>query len=119
MLDIKLCDSGDYVGDLDITEDGDIQFTDDLLQNAKTAILWILGEWRLGPEFGLPWFDDILVKSPDLDLIQAEIRDALLDIEGVQDADVELLEFDSRNRKISFSFTLFDGEDEYSEEVTI
>lgn len=119
MLDIKLCESGDFAGDLDLTEDGDIQIGNDVLQNARTAILWILGEWQFGPELGLPWFDDILVKRPNIDLIRQEIRDALLGVDDVSDADVELTEFDTRNRRISFNFTVWVGEESYSEEVTV
>lgn len=119
MLDIKLCTDGDYAGDLDLTDDGDIQFSNSLLQNAKTAILWISDEWRLGPDIGLPWFDEILVKNQNTQLIQQEIRNALMGIDGVENAEVELRELDRRNRKITFQFSITADGETYSEEVTV
>lgn len=115
MIDIRLNSDGD----LDITSSGDIQLKDNPLQDAKTAILWIEGEWRMAPEDGLPWFDEFLVKNADPDLIVQEIRNALLDIEGIDDADVELQELDRRNRTIRFTFSVSSNGEEYSEEVEI
>lgn len=119
MLDIKLCTDGDYAGDFDLTDDGDIQLSNSLLQNAKVAILWIADEWRLGPDIGLPWYEEILVKNPNAELIRQEIRDALLTVDGVEDADAELLEFDRKNRTIKFRFSITADGEVYSEEVTL
>ena len=119
MLDIKTCEDGDYEGDLELTEDGDIQLCNNILQNACISILWISGEWRFAPDLGLPLFDDILMKSPNTELIRQEIRDALLNVDGVQDADIDLLEFNPKQRSMTFRFTVTAGGETYSKEVTV
>lgn len=119
MLDIKTCTEGTYEGDLELTEDGDIQLDDNILQNACISILWISGEWRLAPDLGIPWFDDILQKNPNTDLIQQEIRDALLNVDGVDDAEVELIEFNQKTRSVKFKFSVEAGGESYSKEVTV
>lgn len=119
MIDIAICLEGKHNGDIVLTDDGDITLTNNLLQNARIAILTIMNEWRLGPDIGLPWYEDILVKNPNTDLIRQEIRDALINVDGVEDATVDLLEFNSAERKISFRFTLIANGETYSEEVLI
>lgn len=115
MLDIKL----NTTGDLDITPSGDIQLDNNPLQDARTAILWIEGEWRLGPDAGLPWFDELLVKNTNPDILSQQIRNALLAVEDIDDAEVELEEIDQRNRIIRFTFTISANGETYSEEVQI
>lgn len=119
MLDIKLCTDGDYEGDIELTDDGDIQLENGFLQNARVSILWIAGEWRLGPDIGLPWFEEILVKNPDTELIRREILNSLLNIDGVEDADVDILEFNSRDRIIKFKYIITANGEVYSEEMTL
>lgn len=119
MLDILLCDSGEYKGDLDLTEDGDIQLGSNLFQNAQIAISWILGEWRLGPDMGLPWFEEILVKKPNLDIIRQIVIDAILDVDGITDADAEVLEYNSAERWIKMKVYCETDDENYSGEVMI
>ena len=123
MIDILTCKEGDYDGDLELTEDGDIQIEDNIAQNVRIALSWISGEWRLGPDIGLPYFDEILVKNPNLDLLKQDIANAILEVEGVTDAEVKDLTFDRKSRKITISFTCTVGNDEdeetYSEEVAV
>ncbi len=120
MLDLKLCAGGEYDGDLYLTESGDIETTDDILQGARTAIGWILDEWRLGPEIGLDWYNEIWVKRPNLDNIKQEFLRTILAVDGVKNADVRIEEFDRANRTITLRFccTADDGETS-SAEVTI
>ncbi|MCD8397524.1 MAG: hypothetical protein LUD12_10175 [Lachnospiraceae bacterium] len=118
MLDILLETSGDERWDLDITEDGDIQLTDSELQNVLVALQWIYDEWRLGPDLGFPWYEEVLVKNPNTELIRQEILETILEVDGITEANVEMLEYSPRERKISFSFTCKAGEETYEEEVT-
>ena len=119
MLDIKLCEDGDFDGDLDLTTDGDIKFESNPLQDACISVLWIGGEWRFSPDSGLPWFDEILLKNPNTETIAQYIRDALLQIEGVENADVELVEYNPQKRTVKFRFTIYTEEGTYSKEVSV
>lgn len=115
MIDIRINEEGDF----DITPAGDIQISDNPLQDARIAILWIAGEWRLRPNIGLPWFEEILVKNADPYIVSQRIREALLSIEDIDDADVDIEEYDIRNRTICFKYTIYVNEESYSEEVEI
>lgn len=114
-----LCTDGDYAWDLDLTEDGDIKVGSNLAQDVKIAVSWILGEWRLGPEIGMPWYEEIWVKNPNIDLIRQEIVGTILGVEGVTDASAELLEFDPSARIARFQYTATTDDESYSGEAII
>ena len=89
MLDIKLNEAHD----LDIT-DYDLSIVsevDKIVQNLKIRLLFFYTEWYLDTSIGIPYFDDILIKSPDIGNVEAIIIDAILNTPDV----LELLSFDS------------------------
>lgn len=66
--------------------DGDwilVRDLDAIRQDAHTALGFIRGEWFLDNTFGFGLFDTVLVKSPNLDLIRAEVRRVLLTVQGI------------------------------------
>lgn len=77
-MDIKLTTGGD----LDLST-GDIQMTDDLAQKVAIRLRWFLDEWRLGPKLGLPYFQTILVKNPDIAAITRAIRSEVMKVDGI------------------------------------
>jgi hypothetical protein len=78
--DILLTPTGDiYIN----VATGDIEITDSVEQAIKIRLLWFWGEWRLGPEFGMPYFEEILVKSPNKLRIRQLFREAILDVAEV------------------------------------
>ena len=109
----------DKKGDLAVTETGDITISTSLQQEILIRLRWILQEWRLGPELGFPWFQDVLVKNPDTALIEQEIRDAIMDIDRVEDADAELVEYDRRCRTLTIRYTVYTDTETISEEVRL
>ena len=115
MSDIMLEKSGD----LAVTETGDIAITTSLQQEILIRLRWILEEWRLGPELGFPWFQNVLVKNPDTALIEQKIRDCIMGIDKIEDADTELVEYDRRGRKLTIRYTAYTDVDTISEEVRL
>lgn len=61
MLDIRLNEDGDIA----ISKNGDISTTESVRQAVMIRLRWIYDEWRLGPELGFPWFEEVFIKNPN------------------------------------------------------
>ena len=88
--DIRLDDDGDI-----LVSSGDLALTGDataVKQSLAIRLQFFAGEWFLDLDAGLPYFESILVKNPDLLAVRSLYRDVILETPGVQD--LELLEFD-------------------------
>lgn len=106
-------------GDIEVSENGDIALTDNITQAIKIRLKWIYNEWRLGPELGLQWFESIFVKNPEMDNIKQIIRQEIINVEGVDDATVELVNYNPSERTASFGFSCTIGDENYKDEVMI
>lgn len=115
MLDILL----NADGDIDVSGTGDIATTDSVRQAVKIRLKWIYGEWRLGPEFGFPWFEEVFVKSPNIDKIKALIREEIMKVSEVDSAAVTFVYYDSAKRTAVFRYTITIGDETYREELTL
>ena len=88
-------------------EDGDlvlIEGVDAVAQTLKQRLSFGLGEWFLSINEGVPYFQTILVKNPNIAAIEGLFRNTILSTPGV----LELLsldfDFDSRNRVFEVNF---------------
>ena len=115
MVDIKLNSNGD----LDISEFGDISLTDSTCQAVKIRLLWIQGEWKLGPELGFPYFEELFIKNPNIDNLRQLIRLEIVSVEGVEDAEVTDIEYSSSKRTAKIFFTFTVAEEKYREEIVL
>ena len=106
-------------GDLAISETGDISLTESVRQIVLIRLRWILEEWRLGPELGFPYFEDMLVKNPNLELIGQLIKEEILKVESVTDAEITDITFDAQTRRFEVEFNYTVDEETYQEEVTL
>lgn len=86
MKDIRLQPDGDLA--VDTFDLGIVSGADQVSQRLQTRLRSVLGEWYLDPSFGVPYFEEILVKNPDLSRVTAVLNDAVL-------ADPEVLEITS------------------------
>ena len=109
----------DRSGDLALTEDGDVTLTASAGQAIAIRLRWIRGEWRLGPGYGFPWLEELLVKGPNLTRLRGLLRQEILSVEGVSGADVPHVRYDPAARRASFPFTAYLDGEHYSEEVTL
>jgi hypothetical protein len=113
MLDIAVDGNMDIV----VTEDGDISlYRKNIPQAVRTRLQWIYGEWRLGPELGFPWFEDVLVKNPNMELVMSRIRTAIMEVDGVESCSVELYELDRSARTVRFGYKVSTAEGETIQE---
>jgi hypothetical protein len=74
-------------GDLELTDDGrDLVLASDrekVLQNLKTRFGIFKGSWRYDRNAGIPYFDDILVHSPRLEVVRRYFYDTIMGTPGV------------------------------------
>lgn len=105
MSDLRLNESSydlDVVnGDLSLIENQDA-----IRQNIRQRLLLFLGEWFLDTAAGVPYYQDVLKKSPNPQVLQGVFQDAIFNTPGV----LELLsyeqEYDPAERTLQISFSV-------------
>jgi hypothetical protein len=100
MLDIKINDQGEFV-----IENGDLVLIDEKEQVAsylKAKLGTIKGEWFLDVTKGLPYFENIFVKSPNLPVVEAIFKTAILE----EDFVTELVKFNMTFNPIVSKLTI-------------
>lgn len=115
MLDIKLASDGDIA----VSDTGDIATTESVRQAVLIRLRWIYGEWKLGPEMGFPWFEEVFKKNPNILKIQHLLREEIMSVAGVTAATVKTVEFDKSKRTVSIAYTVTVDKKTYDEEVTM
>ena len=115
MLDILTTKAGDIV----VSDLGDISLTYSVRQTVRVHLRWFFGEWRLGPQLGFPWFEEIFVKNPNIEKIKTLIRDEILSIDEVDDVDVTSVIYDPAGRNFTCRYECYVGEDVFREELKI
>lgn len=115
MFDIMLNKSGDIV----VSPAGDISLTMSIQQAVVVRLRWIYNEWRLGPSFGFPWFEEVFVKNPNIPKVRQLIKDEILKVDGVKAAEVESVTYDPKYRTVTFVYTCTTSEEKFREEVTL
>jgi hypothetical protein len=54
-----------------------------LVQAVAIALRFVKGEWFYDLDAGVPYYTDVLVKSPSADVLQSVFRKALLGVRGI------------------------------------
>lgn len=115
MVDIRLNESGD----IDVSAVGDIFITESVRQAVLIRLRWFFGEWRLGPDMGFKWFEEVFVKNPNLVKIRSLIRDEIMQVDGVTAAEVTSVKYDKAKRTAAIAYTVTVGEEVFKEEVAL
>lgn len=92
--------------DIIINED-DIMFIDDaerVAQQIKIQLMTFLGEWFLDTTHGVPYLEQILVKNPDGNIIEAILRSQILKVPDVVSVDDMILTYDPKKRTLEVEF---------------
>lgn len=74
---------------------------DAIRQACEIMLNMTAGEYFLDLDAGIPWFDRVLVKAPDLKAIEALLRSKLLGVPGIRAVTSLTLIFDRQNRTLS------------------
>ena len=78
---------------------------DQVRQNIKIRLLMIKGEWFLDSRRGLPIFEKILVKNPNLSEIDVIIKATILETQEVQEILSYMSTMNRESRHLSVSFS--------------
>jgi len=88
-------------------EDYDLLFVDGreyLSQKVKVVLSTVLGEWYLDTNAGAPYLQDILIKNPDPNRVDAVIKAAILAIDDVEELTAYESDYDSASRRFTVTF---------------
>ena len=94
------------IGDLGLVN-GDVVIVDGREQIRQAIFCnfrFFLAEWFLDLREGVPYFQEILIKSPNLETVTAAFRETLLNTPGVQEINKFDLELDGSTRTLRFDF---------------
>ena len=112
MSDIALNYLG-QTGDLDLTGHRMSLVTGEaaMEQQLRIRLRFILGTWFLDEAQGLPYLSDILIKSPDLLLVESIFREAIESTPGITTVNTINVTVDAtRKLTLTFSATMDTGE---------
>ena len=115
MYDLKL----DRTGDLEISDTGDVMLTQSVRQAVEIRLRWLFGEWRFAPEAGVPYFDRIMVKKPDIEGIKQILRTEIMAVDGMTDVKNLQVVIDAKSRVATITFDGTADRENFSEEVLI
>lgn len=113
MIDFKT----DAAGDLEITPAGDVCTTSSVAQAVRIRLRWFLGEWRLLPAMGFPYFEEIFVKNPNLSKIRFLLREEIMAVEGVSEVVSVTIDPDPHTRKADIAVVFTASNETFREEV--
>lgn len=108
-------------GDVSLSA-GDIALVggvESIAQAAKISLQLFLGEWFLDEEKGVPWFEEVLVKGPNLVAVRGMFRKKLLEVPGVMDVLQLDLQLTNATRTLRVGFRCSTDVGEFAEEVTV
>jgi hypothetical protein len=74
-------------------------------QAIRIRLLWFWREWRLGPQYGIPYREDILIKNPSKLRVRQIFREAILSVEEVVDVVDLSADIDPATRILTVRYT--------------
>lgn len=93
--------------DLYLTPRADMQLIDgaeQIAQQIEVTLKTLVGEWFLNTDFGVPYFESILVKSPSRSTIESILRSKIKDVPGVRNVTRMNIEIDRKIRHLRVDF---------------
>ncbi len=93
-------------GDLDLTSGGLelVDGADAVAQHLRIRLRTVLGSWFLDTRIGVPYFERILVKNPDTNLVRRILNEAIVDTPGVSEVRDFNLDYDGATRIATVTF---------------
>ena len=102
ITDFGLDEDGDeYADSTGLAMTGDLQ---GIRQQVMLRLGFFRGEWFLDEERGVPWYEEILIKNPNLIRIREIFRDAILSVSGIREVTYLDLRFSAYARTLAVNF---------------
>lgn len=101
MTDLALDQSGDLVVDPDFAL---VTGRDSVVQRIRLRLYLVRGSWYLDTSEGVPWFQTIMVKAPDVPAIDALLRAEIASVPGVDSLVSFESSFDNEVRTYTATF---------------
>jgi len=102
MIDLQLDSSHDLnVADNDLVL---IEDEDQVSQNVDIKLQFFKGEYPLDIKFGVPYFENVFVKSPDIPAISAIFKAAIMNVPDVNELMEFSLNYNASARSVSLAF---------------
>ena len=102
VTDFGLDDDGDeYADATGLAMTGDLP---GIKQQVTLRLGFFKGEWFLDEDAGVPWYEEIIVKNPNLLRIREIFREAILSVAGVEEITFLDLLFATYSRTLSVNF---------------
>ena len=106
--DLKIGNYDVYTNDLLIDPDTlDLIWAEDvdyIVQKILIRLQWFDREWYLDTSKGLPWFTDILVKNPNMPLIDSLIKAKIVGTPGVRGLIAYESSYNNATRALTIDF---------------
>lgn len=113
-MDILLDGNGDLA-----FKGTDIILANSVRQKIKIRLKWFFQEWRWDDEAGVPYFEYLFVKNPDIDQIKELIEDQIFNVAEITEVNDVSIEIDSLKRSAVIRYEAVTDEKAYKEEVKI
>lgn len=113
-MDILLNDKGDLS-----FNGADIILANSVIQKIKIRLKWFFQEWRWDDEAGMPYFEYLFIKNPDLDQARELIEEQIFNVDEVTDVTDVSITIDSSSRHATIYFVAETDEETFKEEVNI
>ncbi len=88
-------------------------------QKIKIRLKWFFQEWRWDDEAGVPYFEYLFVKNPDIDQIKELIEEQIFNVDEITEVNDVSIEIDSLKRSAVIRYEAVTDEKTYKEEVKI
>ena len=106
-------------GDLAFNEDYDIILGDSVEQKINIRLRWFLSEWRWDKSEGLPYFDDLYIKNPDIDAFANSIRRKIYEIDEVTNVKYVTITYDTETRNATIAYCAITDRETIESEVDL
>ncbi len=96
----------DNDGDLSVV-DGEIALVAEneaIRQHLQIRLKTFLGEWFLDTTIGMPYFEEFLIKNPSKLIMEARMREAILETPGIASINSLLFLFETSTRSMTITF---------------
>lgn len=113
-VDILLDKNGDLY-----FEGADIVLANSVRQKINIRLQWFFQEWRWDDEAGIPYFEYLFIKNPDLDQIKEIIEEQIFNVDEVTEVNDVSIEIDNKSREAAITYEVATDEETFREEVII